>query len=78
MTLNRPFAERNAFRAKHAKGVDAVDGWGIGGPSRAYVVQGESLKPGSLEDRNVVASITTQAKAPSPATTTRATSAAAC
>jgi hypothetical protein len=62
VTLNRPFVERNGLRASHPKGVDAVDGWGVGGPSRSYVMRGASLKLGPVEVRDVVASAATQAK----------------
>ncbi len=48
--------------AKHAKGVDAVDGWGVGGPSRAYVTRGSGLTLGGVATSNVVASFSTQDK----------------
>ncbi len=62
VTLNRPFAERNNLRASHPGGHDVVDGWGVGGPSRAYVMRGASLKLGSVEVKGVVASAATQAR----------------
>lgn len=62
VTLNRPFVERNGLRASHPGGHDVVDGWGVGGPSRAYVMRGASLKLGSVEIRDVVASAATQAR----------------
>lgn len=62
VTLNKPFSDRNALRAKHPKGVDAMDGWGVGGATRAYVVRGASLTLGPVEVKGVVASLSTQTK----------------
>lgn len=62
LTLNKPFVARNALRAKHAKGVDVVDGWGIGGPSRGYVTRAAEFSLGPLVLHDVVASFSTQAK----------------
>ena len=50
------------MRAKHPKGVDAVDGWGVGGPSRGYVTRGTSMTLGSVEVDNVVTTLSTQDK----------------
>jgi hypothetical protein len=46
LTLNAPFVAANGLRDKAGKGVDAVDGWGIGGPSRAHTVRGGILTIG--------------------------------
>lgn len=62
LTLTKPFAEANALRAKHPKGVDAVDGWGVGGPSLGYVTLGKSMTIGLVSIENVVTSLATQAK----------------
>ena len=62
LTLTKPFAEQNGLRAKHPKGVDAVDGWGVGGPSRGYVTRGASMTLGSVEVDKVVTSMATQDK----------------
>ena len=62
VTLNKPFVANNGLMAKHAKGVDAVDGWGVGGPSRAYVTRGSGLTLGGVATSNVVASFSTQDK----------------
>lgn len=43
LTLNGPFVTKNGLRAKAGKGVDAVAGWGVGGPSRAFVSRGHTL-----------------------------------
>ncbi len=62
VTLNKPFSERNGLRAKHPRGADMVDGWGVGGPSRGYVTRGALLTLGPVEVKSVVATLTTQTK----------------
>lgn len=62
LTLTKPFAEKNSLRAKHPKGVEGVDGWGIGGPSRGYVTRGAMLTMGDVKVPNVVTTLSTQAK----------------
>jgi len=47
LTLDAPFVAANHLRDTAAKGVDAVDGWGVGGPSRSHVIRGGILKIGS-------------------------------
>jgi len=42
LTLNAPFVAANHIGTR-AKSVDAVDGWGVGGPSRARVLRGGNL-----------------------------------
>ncbi len=44
LTLNGPFVVKNDLRAKAPKGVEAVTGWGVGGPSRAFVTRGHALR----------------------------------
>lgn len=45
--LTGPFVKANELRARFPKGVSAVTGWGMGGPSRSYVVRLSSLTLGS-------------------------------
>jgi len=59
LTLNMPFARTNGLIEKYAKGVDAVDGWGLGGPSHAHVARGGVLRLGSLALRNLAFGIGT-------------------
>ncbi len=47
LTLDAPFADSNHLRDKSPKGVDAVDGWGVGGPTNSYMVRGGELKIGA-------------------------------
>jgi len=62
LTLTKPFTEKNGLRASHPKGVDAVDGWGVGGPSTAYVTRGKTMTIGPIEIDNIVAGMSTQDK----------------
>jgi membrane-associated protease RseP (regulator of RpoE activity) len=59
LSLTKPFAERQHLRQTHPKGVVAIDGWGVGGPSRAFVTKGRSLKIGPFELHDVVTSFST-------------------
>jgi hypothetical protein len=46
LTLNAPFVAEH--RLNNGKGVDAVTGWGVGGPSRAIAMRGDTLAIGSM------------------------------
>jgi hypothetical protein len=45
--ITGPFVRAHELRARFPKGVSAVTGWGVGGPSRSYVVRLPSLTLGS-------------------------------
>ncbi|MGH6877661.1 MAG: PDZ domain-containing protein, partial [Rhizomicrobium sp.] len=62
LILTKPFAEKNDLRAKFPKGVDAVDGWGVGGPSRGYVTHADAMTIGPVTVDNVVVSMATENK----------------
>ena len=62
ITLTSPFVQANGLRAKHPVGVEAVDGWGVGGPARAYVTRGAELTLGEVKVPGVVAALSTQTK----------------
>jgi membrane-associated protease RseP (regulator of RpoE activity) len=47
LTLDAPFVVANHV-GSGVKSVDAVDGWGVGGPSRARVMRGGILKIGDM------------------------------
>ncbi len=57
ITLNGPWAARNGI-AKD-KGIDAVTGWGVGGPSRAVAMRGKTLQIGSFTVDNPVTEVST-------------------
>jgi membrane-associated protease RseP (regulator of RpoE activity) len=48
LQLTRPFVEAHRLRAGTATGVEAVVGWGVGGPSRGFVEHGGMLKLGDV------------------------------
>jgi len=58
LTLNRPFAAGHGFD-RTGKTVDAVTGWGVGGPSRAIAVRGDVLKIGPYAVKGPVVEIST-------------------
>jgi len=60
VTLTSPFVNAQHLIAKFPKGTMAVDGWGVGGHSRAYVTRGASLTLGPVKIDDVVAGFSTQ------------------
>ena len=62
LTLTGPFARKHDLRAKNPHGVLAVDGWGVGGSARGYVMRGKLLTIGSVQIPNVVTSLSQQKK----------------
>jgi len=44
LTLTGPFVRQNDLRAKATSGNEAMVGWGVGGPGRAFVTRGGELK----------------------------------
>jgi hypothetical protein len=62
LTLTKPFVEQFHLQAKHPHCVDAVDGWGVGGPSRSCVTRGAMLTIGPVRVANVVTGFATQNK----------------
>ncbi|MBW8860206.1 MAG: PDZ domain-containing protein [Caulobacter sp.] len=62
VTLARPFVERTKLRQAHPEGVTAVDGWGVGGPARSYVIRARSLSLGEVTIEAPVAGLATQGK----------------
>jgi predicted aspartyl protease len=55
--ITSPFTDAHELRARFSKGVSAVTGWGVGGPSRSYVVRLPSLTLGSVRVDSVVAGL---------------------
>ena len=62
LTLTKPFVEQYKLDAKHPHCVDAVDGWGVGGPSRSCVTRGAMLSIGAIQVPDVVTGFATQNK----------------
>jgi len=58
LDLTSPFVQANNLQARFAKGVEVVTGWGVGGPSRSYVVRLPSLTLGGAAPvKDVVAGL---------------------
>ena len=55
--ITGPFVAANDLRARFSKGVSAVTGWGMGGPSRSYVVRLPSLTLGGVQVSSPVAGL---------------------
>jgi len=62
LDLTAPFVTANRLRERNSHGVMAVTGWGIGGPSRAYVTRARSLELGTVRIPRLVANLSTQAR----------------
>lgn len=48
VTATRPFVERFRLRERLPNGIEAIDGWGVGGPGRSYVVRAPWMSLGSV------------------------------
>jgi hypothetical protein len=55
--VTSPFVAQKNLRARFSKGVSAVTGWGVGGPSRSYVVRMPSLTLGTVKVDNPTAGL---------------------
>jgi membrane-associated protease RseP (regulator of RpoE activity) len=62
LTLTSPFAKQHGLRAANPKGVVAVDGWGVGGSSRSYVMRGKALTLGLVKIPGIVTALSLQEK----------------
>ncbi len=57
ITLNGPWAAKNGIGKDN--GIDAVTGWGVGGPSRAVAMRGKTLQIGSFTVNGAVTEVST-------------------
>ena len=55
--ITGPFVTAHELRTRFSKGVSAVTGWGMGGPSRSYVARLPSLKLGDVQVSGPVAGL---------------------
>lgn len=62
LTITKPFAETNKLLASHPKGVEAVDGWGVGGPSTGYITRIKDMTIGDVKIGPVVGALSNQDK----------------
>ncbi len=70
LSLTRPFVATNNLRAHYSKGVDAVTGWGVGGPTRGFVARGGTLKLGDVAVDGAVTVLGTDTKGDSASAST--------
>jgi hypothetical protein len=55
--ITSPTVARLNLRARYTPGISTITGWGVGGPSRSYVVRIPSLSLGSVTETSVVAGL---------------------
>jgi hypothetical protein len=58
VTMTTPFVERQGLRAAYS-GIVAVEGWGVGGPTRAYLARAHSMKLGPVEVKGPISGLST-------------------
>jgi hypothetical protein len=49
LSLNAPFVGKNNLRDGSVKSTEATTGWGVGGPTKSFVVHGGLLKIGNVD-----------------------------
>jgi hypothetical protein len=55
--LTSPFVARAGLREAYPGGIEAIDGWGVGGPVRSYVVRARAITLGPVKVDAPVASL---------------------
>jgi len=59
LDITSPFVARHELRTRYQPGISAITGWGVGGPSRSYVVRVPSITLGSVKVPSVVSGLST-------------------
>jgi hypothetical protein len=49
LMLDTPFVDKNNLHNASVKGEEATTGWGVGGPTKAFVMHGDLLKMGTVD-----------------------------
>jgi hypothetical protein len=62
LDLLAPFAEKHRLADKYGAKLEAITGWGVGGPARAKLARAKTLKLGSVEIRDLVTELSLQKK----------------
>lgn len=57
LSLTAPFVDEAGLRDAYPGGITITDGWGVGGPSRSYVVQAGELNLGEISIKSPIASL---------------------
>ena len=60
LSLMKSFAEREALRAKHPNGIEAVYGWGVGGAVRGYITRATNVTFGDVKVDDVVTNLSAE------------------
>jgi predicted aspartyl protease len=58
--LNSPFVQRHALRARFKPSIDAVTGWGLGGPTRGTLARAPNVRVGTVVVPDVVVDMSLQ------------------
>jgi hypothetical protein len=59
LMLNSPFVAKHDLHSASVKGEEAVTGWGVGGPTTAFVMHGGLLKIGAVDVQGPLVLLTT-------------------
>ncbi|HVI06091.1 MAG TPA: aspartyl protease family protein [Sphingomicrobium sp.] len=62
VTMTRPFVEDQNLREAYPNGISATEGWGVGGPSKAYLVRAGSLTLGTVRVPGPIAGLSSARK----------------
>lgn len=62
LDLMKPFVEKHDLATRYAAKVQAVTGWGVGGPARSLVTRTKILRLGKIEVANPVTELSLQSK----------------
>jgi predicted aspartyl protease len=57
VSLTTPFVERARLRDRYPPGITITEGWGAGGPARAYVVRARQMTFGPVEMTGLIAAL---------------------
>lgn len=60
--LLKPFAEKHDLKARYGAKIEAVTGWGVGGPARSLVTRAKLLRLGAVEIPSPVTQLSLQNK----------------
>lgn len=59
LDITSPFVARHELKNRYQPGISAITGWGVGGPSRSYVVRVPSITLGTVKAPSVVSGLST-------------------
>ena len=62
LSLLKPFAEKNDLKKKFAARIEAVTGWGVGGPARGLIARAGELRLGDVSIPSPVTELSLQKK----------------